>query len=41
MKQSEKGRKFKFNLVQKPEGKTPLPIPGRRWENNIKMNTQL
>jgi hypothetical protein len=25
-------------LVGKPEGKRPLEIPGRRWENNIKMD---
>jgi hypothetical protein len=25
-------------LVGKPEGKRPLGIPRRRWENNIKMN---
>ena len=27
-------------LVGKPEGKKPLGIPGRRWENNIKMDLQ-
>jgi hypothetical protein len=27
-------------LVGKPEGKRPLGISRRRWENNIKMNRQ-
>jgi hypothetical protein len=27
-------------LVGKPEGKTPLGRPGRRWEDNIKMDLQ-
>ena len=27
-------------LVGKPEGKRPLGIPRRRWENNIKMDPQ-
>jgi hypothetical protein len=27
-------------LVGKPEGKRPLGIPRRRWENNIKMDRQ-
>jgi hypothetical protein len=27
-------------LVEKPEGKRPLGIPRRRWEDNIKMNLQ-
>jgi hypothetical protein len=27
-------------LVGKPEGKRPLGIPRRRWENNIKMDVQ-
>ena len=27
-------------LVGKPEGKRPLGIPGRRWEDNIKMDLQ-
>jgi hypothetical protein len=26
--------------VGKPEGKRPLGIPRRRWENNIKMDLQ-
>jgi hypothetical protein len=27
-------------LVGKPEGKSPLGIPGNRWEDNIKMDPQ-
>jgi len=27
-------------LVGRPEGKRPLGRPGRRWEDNIKMNLQ-
>jgi hypothetical protein len=27
-------------LVAKPEGKRPLERPGRRWEDNIKMDLQ-
>jgi hypothetical protein len=27
-------------LVGKPEGKRPFGIPGRRWEDNIKMDLQ-
>jgi hypothetical protein len=27
-------------LVGKPEGKRPLGRPGRRWENNIKIDLQ-
>ena len=27
-------------LVRKPEGKTPLGRPRRRWEDNIKMDLQ-
>jgi hypothetical protein len=27
-------------LVGKPEGKRPLVIPRRRWEDNIKMDLQ-
>ena len=27
-------------LVGKPEGKRPLGRPGRRWEDNIKMDLQ-
>jgi hypothetical protein len=27
-------------MVGKPEGKRPLGIPRRRWENNIKLDLQ-
>jgi len=27
-------------LVRKPEGKSPLGRPRRRWEDNIKMDIQ-
>jgi hypothetical protein len=27
-------------LVGKPEGKRPLERPGRRWDDNIKMDLQ-
>jgi hypothetical protein len=27
-------------LVGKPEGESPLGIPGLRWEDNIKMDPQ-
>jgi hypothetical protein len=27
-------------LVEKPEGKRPLGLPRRRWEDNIKMDLQ-
>jgi len=27
-------------LVRKPEGKRPLGRPGRRWEDNIKVDLQ-
>jgi len=27
-------------LVEKPEGRTPLGRPRRRWEDNIKMDLQ-
>jgi hypothetical protein len=27
-------------LVWKPEGKRPLGIPMRRWEDNVKMDLQ-
>jgi hypothetical protein len=27
-------------LVEKPEGKRPLGIPRRRWEDNIRMDLQ-
>ena len=36
----EKGRGVHKVLVGKPEGKRPLGIPGRRWEDNIKMDLQ-
>jgi len=28
------------DFVGKPKGKRPLGIPGRRWENNIKVYLQ-
>jgi len=28
-------------LVGKPQGKRPLGIPRRRWENHIKMDLQV
>ena len=34
------GRGVHRVLVGKPEGKRPLGIPGRRWEDNIKMDLQ-
>ena len=34
------GRGVHMILVGKPEGKTPLGIPRRRWEDNIKMDFQ-
>jgi len=34
----EEGRGVHRVLVGKPEGKTPLGRPRRRWEDNIKMN---
>jgi len=34
------GRGVHRVLVGKPEGKNPLGIPRRRWENNIKMDLQ-
>jgi hypothetical protein len=33
----EKGNAYRI-LVEKPEGKRPLGIPRRRWEDNIKMD---
>jgi hypothetical protein len=33
-----KGRGAYRILVRRPEGKRPLGRPGRRWENNIKMD---
>ena len=35
-----KGRVVHRVLVGKPEGKTPLGRPRRRWEDNIKMDLQ-
>jgi hypothetical protein len=32
------GRKVYRVLVGKPEGKTPLERPRRRWEDGIRMN---
>jgi hypothetical protein len=34
------GRGMYRILVGKPEGKRPLWIPSRRWEDNIKMDLQ-
>ena len=34
------GRGVRRVLVGKPEGKRPLGIPRRRWEDNIKMDLQ-
>jgi hypothetical protein len=34
------GRGVHRVLVGKPEGKTPLGTPRRRWEDNIKMDLQ-
>jgi len=34
------GEKWIYNLVGKPEGKTQLERPWRRWEDNIKINFQ-
>ena len=34
------GRGVRRVLVGKPEGKRPLGRPGRRWEDNIKMDLQ-
>jgi len=36
----EKDRGVHRVLVGKPEGKRPLGRPGRRWEDNIKMDLQ-
>jgi hypothetical protein len=33
-----RGEVYKGFLVRKPEGKKPLGKPGRRWEDNIKMD---
>jgi hypothetical protein len=34
------GGAYTGNLVGKPEGKSPLGRPRRRWEDNIKMHLQ-
>jgi hypothetical protein len=34
------GRGVYWVLVGKPEGKTAMKRPGRRWENNIKTDLQ-
>ena len=34
------GRGVHRVLVGKPEGKRPMGRPGRRWEDNIKMDLQ-
>ena len=36
----EEGRGVRKALVGKPEGKRPLGIPRRRWEDNIKMDLE-
>ena len=36
----EEGRGVHKVLVGKPEGKRPLGIPRRRWEDNIKMDLE-
>ena len=36
----EEGRGVRRGLVGKPEGKSPLGRPRRRWEHNIKMDLQ-
>jgi hypothetical protein len=36
----EEGRGVYRVLVGKPEGKEPLEIPRRRWEDNIKIELQ-
>jgi hypothetical protein len=35
-----KGRGVHRVLVRKPEGKSPLGRPRRRWEDNIRMDLQ-
>ena len=40
MARMEEGRGVHKVLVGKPEGKTPLGRPRRRWEFNIKMDLQ-
>ena len=40
MARMEGGRGVNKVLVGKPEGKSPLGRPRRRWEDNIKMDLQ-
>ena len=40
MARMEEGRGVQKVLVGKPEGKSPLGRPRRRWEDNIKMDLQ-
>ena len=40
MARMEEGRGVHKVLVGKPEGKSPLGRPRRRWEENIKMDLQ-
>ena len=40
MARMEEGRGVHKVLVQKPEGRRPLGRPGRRWEDNIKMDLE-
>ena len=40
MARMEEGRVVHRVLVGKPEGKRPLGIPRRRWEDNIKMDLE-
>ena len=40
MARMEEGRGVHRALEGKPEGKRPLGIPRRRWEDNIKMDLE-
>ena len=40
MARMEEGRGVHKVLVGKPEGKSPLGRPRRRWEDNIKMDLE-
>ena len=40
MARMEEGRGVHKVLVGKPEGKRPLGIPRRRWEDNTKMDLE-
>ena len=40
MARMEEGRSVHKVLVGKPEGKSPLGRPRRRWEDNIEMDLQ-